>query len=102
MAIKVIWGDPQHSTIRLQLGSDWTWEEFDMACEQALAMCSSVPHEVSVAMDIHTSIALTPNILRRMHSENHSSAPTAHHDEVKQRIKASVPHKFAALLRIPG
>jgi hypothetical protein len=105
MAIKVIWGDPQQSTIRLQLGCDWTWDEFDTACEQAMRMCESVQHEVSVEMDIHTSITLTPQILWQMHSQHQTHQTIeqkAQLTAVKQEIKANIPYKFASLLRIPS
>jgi hypothetical protein len=63
MSITVTWDNSAHTTVRWDFVDHWEWEEFLLARQQSIALIQSVPHRVSVILEVSRSPSLPPGIL---------------------------------------
>lgn len=65
MSVSVGWDDNAHTRICFRITGRWTWDEFNWAWLESVAMVNSTPHKVNAIVDITEMINLPPDLLTR-------------------------------------
>ncbi len=65
MAISVQWDNPEKTAVAIVYQRPWTWQEFDSAVGQMLALFNTVNHQVDVIFDIRSGGFPPPDAIRR-------------------------------------
>ncbi len=63
MPVSVNWDDNAHTLICFRIAGHWTWQEFNWAWLESVAMLNSVPHKVHTIIDIADNISVPPDLL---------------------------------------
>jgi hypothetical protein len=63
MPVKVVWDNNEKITVRWDMDTKWTWEEFDRAVDETSVLMDSVTNQVDVLVLSKKSLPPTPNVL---------------------------------------
>jgi hypothetical protein len=65
MSVTVNWDNSAHTLICFRISSRWTWDEFNWAWLESVAMMHSTSHKVDTIVDIADMVSLPPDLLTR-------------------------------------
>lgn len=66
MTITVEWDNEAQTVLRYTFASPWTWEEYQMAIQQAWDMAGTVDHPTDTITDLSHSRLLPDNLFRNV------------------------------------
>ncbi|MCU0466823.1 MAG: hypothetical protein MUF38_19940 [Anaerolineae bacterium] len=66
MGVSIYWENSQHTAIHLKFTAPWTWDEYESASADLIAMADSVPHTVDILINMTDAGELPADAVLRM------------------------------------